>query len=67
VLTIRAHFDGEKVILPENLRGIDPCDVFIVFQNGRKDDPERSDWMKAQEASFVKVWDNDEDAVYDEL
>lgn len=24
-------------------------------------------WAKAQESSFAKVWDNDEDAVYDEL
>jgi hypothetical protein len=24
-------------------------------------------WLKAQEESFAKAWDNDEDAVYDEL
>ena len=29
--------------------------------------PEEYPWTTAQEAAFEKVWDNEEDAVYDEL
>lgn len=29
--------------------------------------PEKYAWQSAQEQAFSKVWDNDEDAIYDDL
>lgn len=64
---IRARFDGEKVILPEEVQGASPGEVIIVFADTRNDAAEGNLWLRAQEGSFAKAWDNDEDAVYDEL
>lgn len=64
---IKAHFDGEKVVVPKEVRGFPPGDVIIVFENGADQVSESRGWMIAQESSFAKVWDNDEDAVYDSL
>lgn len=64
---IKGHFDGEKVIVPEEVRGLPPGDVIIVFENGAHRASETHTWMRAQESSFGKVWNNDEDAVYDSL
>jgi hypothetical protein len=59
----RTFFDGEKVFVPEELRGSPPSEVILVIE----DSTEKLEWTKAQEASFAKAWDNPEDAVYDTL
>jgi hypothetical protein len=66
MVAIKASFDGEKIVLPDVLRGLPPQEVIVVYQavNQGADD---QGWLKAQEESFAKVWDNDEDAVYDSL
>ncbi|MCP4038627.1 MAG: hypothetical protein GY733_16930 [bacterium] len=61
---VRARFDGEKVILEEELRGLTPGEVIVIFVTGPNQAP---DWLKAQEEALARVWDNEEDAVYDEL
>ena len=65
MLAIKAQFDGEKVILPEEARGAPPGEVVVIFQNGGGDRRYSDPWIKAQEATFAKAWDNDEDAIYD--
>lgn len=41
---------------------------FIDFLQQRDQDKSlRQDYAQASEASFNKVWDNDDDAIYDEL
>lgn len=66
MVAIKAHFDGEKIVLPEDLRGLPPQEVILIYA---ADDSaaESLAWLKAQEASFAKVWENEEDAVYDQL
>jgi hypothetical protein len=64
MVAVKARFDGEKIIVPKELRGAPPGEVLVVFEPAREDD---FAWLKAQEQSFAKVWDNDEDAVYDSL
>ena len=64
---IKAHFDGEKVIVPEEGRGLPPGDVIIVFGSSTDRASDTHAWMRAQESAFAKVWNNDEDAVYDSL
>lgn len=41
---------------------------FIDFLQQRDQDKQlRRDFARASEAAFAKVWDNDEDAIYDKL
>ena len=41
---------------------------FIDFLQQRDQDKRlRQDFARASEAAFAKVWDNDEDAIYDQL
>ncbi len=41
---------------------------FIDFLHQRDQDKRlRQDYARASEAAFAKVWDNDEDAIYDSL
>lgn len=52
-------------LAPERLAEVED---FIDFLRERDRDRRlRRDYAKASEAAFAKVWDNDEDAVYDEL
>lgn len=67
MFVVRARFDGIRIILPEDLPRAKPGEVVVVFNNEEADSLEREAWMKVQEAAFAKVWDNDEDAVYDSL
>ena len=64
---IKAHFDGKKIKVPEDLRKTPPGEVLVIVQEARVDSDDSSGWLKAQETAFTKVWDNDEDAVYDTL
>jgi hypothetical protein len=66
MFAMKSKFDGEKISVPEQLRGMPPVEVIIVVEdNGQKiaDDP----LLKAQEDALRKVWDNAGDADYDEL
>ena len=64
---IKAHFDGKTIKVPKELRKAPPGDVLVIIQEARADSDDSSSWLKAQETAFAKVWDNDEDAVYDSL
>jgi hypothetical protein len=66
MVAIKAQFDGEKIVLPDALRGLPPQDVIVIYE-ADEGTLESQAWLKAQEASFAKAWDNDEDAVYDQL
>jgi hypothetical protein len=65
MVAIKAQFDGEKIVLPDELRGCPPQEVIVVYEASEAE-LENDPWLKAQEASFARVWDNDEDAVYDQ-
>jgi hypothetical protein len=66
MVAIKTQFDGEKIVLPDDLRGLPPQEVILIYE-ADENSQEAQAWLKAQEASFAKVWDNAEDAVYDEL
>ena len=69
MLAVKAKFDGKKVVLPKGIHApqFKAGKVIVVFTEPPKDSKEKKQWMKAQESSFSKIWDNDEDAVYDNL
>lgn len=66
MVAIKTQFDGAKIVLPENLRGLPPQEVIVIYETD-ENTLEAEAWLKVQEASFAKAWDNDEDAVYDQL
>jgi hypothetical protein len=66
MVAVRARFDGETIVVPKALRGAPASDVIILIP-ARKVAESMKAWHKAQEAAFAKVWDNDEDAIYDAL
>jgi hypothetical protein len=66
ILAVKATFDGERIVLPDDVRGVPPGNVIVIFED-TADVNERALWLKAQEAAFAKAWDNLEDEVYDRL
>jgi hypothetical protein len=64
---IKARFDGKTIKVPKELRKAPPGEVLVIIQEPRPDRDESMSWLKAQETAFAKVWENDEDAVYDSL
>jgi hypothetical protein len=67
VLAVKAQCDGKRVILPNG--GDFPAgSVIVVFEETKSPGTaEQREWMRIQESSFAKVWDNDDDAIYDAL
>jgi len=66
MVAIKAKFDGEKIVLPDALRGCPPQEVILIYE-ADENSFESQAWLKAQEESFARAWDNDEDAVYDQM
>ncbi|MEX0717629.1 MAG: hypothetical protein WD066_13635 [Planctomycetaceae bacterium] len=69
MIAIKAHFDGEKIVLPEELRGTPAGEVLVVFEGALQsvDEADREFWNRLQEQRLADVWENEEDAVYDRL
>jgi TusA-related sulfurtransferase len=64
---IKAHFDGKTIQIPNALRKVPPGEILLIVEEKQQDRDDHAAWLKAQEDAFAKVWDNDEDAVYDSL
>ena len=66
--TVPAHFDGEQIRLDTevNLR---PDTRLLVTILDEEPSHQVLVWnaMKTSEAAFARVWDNEEDAIYDQL
>ncbi|HYN89525.1 MAG TPA: hypothetical protein VER55_13405 [Ardenticatenaceae bacterium] len=66
--TVPAHFDGTQIKLDVeiDLEPNTPLLVTILSEDPLNEAPVLSA-MKGSEAAFARVWDNEEDAVYDSL
>ena len=67
MFAVKARYDGRRIVLPPKTPKAPPGEVVVVFPDPQETNAERKAWLKAQEKTFRKVWDNDEDAVYDTL
>lgn len=67
MLAVKAHYDGKKVILPKHIKVKAAADVLVIFSDPDSKEDGAELLAKAQEAAFAKVWDNEEDAIYDSL
>ena len=63
MLAIKAQFDGKQVVMP-SVPSIHKCPVIVIFED---DEQDRNAWQSVQESALSKVWENNEDAVYDTL
>jgi hypothetical protein len=62
MLAVRTTYDGKKIVIPDNAKGIPPCNVIVLFE---KDPNADADWLKMQEQTLATAWDDEEDSVYD--
>jgi hypothetical protein len=67
MLAVKAEFDGERIVLPGSAKGLPVGEVLVVFPGAATGDGERAVWERAQQEALARVWDNEEDAVYDTL
>ena len=68
LITLPAHFDGVQIRLDVGVE-LKPDMRLLVTIPGEGPSNETLVWnaMKASEAAFARVWDNEEDAIYDGL
>jgi len=68
MLTVPAHFDGDQIRLDADIE-LNPGARLLVTILDEDALHETLVWsaMKLSEDSFARVWDNEEDAVYDSL
>ncbi len=68
LVTIPAHFDGRQILLDADVEPEPNTRLLVtILPTGPGDDALVWSAMKQSEAAFARVWDNDEDAVYDNL
>ena len=68
LMTIPAHFDGTQIQFDVGI-DLKPGTHLLVTILGEEPSHEMLVWnaMKLSDAAFARVWDNEEDAVYDSL
>lgn len=68
--TVPAHFDGQEIKLDVPVT-LQPNARLLVVILDQPPDSDQQAWveaaMKAAEPAFAQVWDNDDDAIYDDL
>lgn len=65
MLAMRTRYDGKKISVPPDARGVGPCDVIVLFEE--EESHGDAELLKMQEESLAKAWDDKEDAVYDKV
>jgi hypothetical protein len=66
--TVPAHFDGQQIQLDVNVQLKPNARLLItILPEEITYEQMLRDVMKVSEPSFARVWDNDEDALYDDL
>ncbi|MGA9349586.1 MAG: hypothetical protein WBW48_12405 [Anaerolineae bacterium] len=68
LMTVPAHFDGTQIQFDVGIE-LKPGTLLLVTILGEEPSHELLVWndMKLSEAACARVWDNEEDAVYDSL
>ena len=66
--TVPAHFDGQQIRLDVKVDLKPDTRLLVTILDGEPSDQALvRDAMKISESAFARVWDNQEDAVYDQL
>jgi len=68
LMTVPAHFDGNRIQLDTQLELAPNTRLLVtILQEETSHLTLVQAAMKQSEAAFARVWDNEEDAVYDQL
>ncbi|MGI8964892.1 MAG: antitoxin AF2212-like protein [Limisphaerales bacterium] len=62
--TVNAIYENGKLVLPAPLSLPEKSHVRVTIESS---DSEREAWLKQSESSLMKVWDNDDDDIFNEL
>lgn len=67
--TVPAHFDGKEIKLDVPVTLAPNTRLLVTILASPEDEPHSLVYtaMAASEKAFEQIWENDEDAVYDEL
>ena len=66
--TVEAIYENGKLVLPQPLPVPENTHVIVtIHTTAPVSDAERAAWHKLSEQSLLKVWDNPEDDVFNEL
>ena len=64
MLAVRAKYDGREIHVPECARPSAPCNVIVLFEE--QEASTGVQWLKLQEQTLAKAWDDKEDGIYDQ-
>lgn len=68
MLTIKGRFENGAVQLSEQVEGLEGQEVIVAFLNGEDTEAHAFDMTRtASLSTLLEYWDNEEDAVYDNL
>jgi hypothetical protein len=66
--TVEAIYEGGKLILPSPLPLPDKSHVTVTIETHAPDsDGERAVWLELSKQSLMKVWNNTDDDIFNEL
>ena len=66
--TVPAHFDGQQIRLDVKVDLKPDTRLLVTILDGEISDQVLvRDAIKVSESAFARVWDNQEDAIYDQL
>ena len=62
--TLDAIYENGKIVLPQPLDLPEKARVRVTIESA---DSEREAWLKLSEQTLTKVWDNEDDDIFNEL
>ena len=62
--TVDAIYENGKIVLPQLLDLPEKARVRVTIESA---DSEREAWLKLSEQTLTKVWDNEDDDIFNEL
>ncbi len=66
--TVEAIYEDGKLVLPKPLPLPDKSHVMVTIETRTPDsDAERAVWLTVSQESLMKVWDNADDDIFNEL
>ena len=65
--TVEAIYENGKLVLAAPLPLFEKSHVLVTIESDAASDSERTAWLKVAEHSLMKVWDNSDDDVFNEL
>ncbi len=60
MVTLKAHYDGEKVCLDEPIELAPNTPVLVTIPQPDEDDPFRQEWFAQAKAVFARAYSDDE-------